>query len=433
MTTIISVINLGKAYKQYQTRWSRFAEWFLPRNNTRYQLKWVLKNINFKVNAGESIALMGINGAGKSTLLKMITGTTQPTCGYVEKTGRISALLELGMGFHPDFTGRQNVYMSGQLNGLNVHEIDHIMPDIEDFAEIGEYIDQPVRIYSSGMYIRLAFSIATAVRPEILIVDEALSVGDAYFQAKCYKRISTYREAGTTLLFVSHNPSDVVKNCERAILLRDGHIAADGISRDVTNLYMDILFGEKKSFCTNTNLVKENFKKVMDTTAKDIFFTRPGYNKNEYRWGKGGASILDYKIVVNNEEFPSTIECGMLTDFYFKVRFEKNFAEVVPGFLLKTLEGIFLYGTNSFFAKDKIVCLQAQAGNIFVYKFSLRVHLNEGNYLVSFGISSGSPLQELVPLDRRYDSVIICVRRDPQFWGIVDLNASFSYVSLGPQ
>ena len=189
----ITVTDLGKAYKQYPTRWARLAEWVLPGSKLRHHLKWVMQGVNFTVRPGEAVGIIGINGAGKSTLLKMITGTTQPTTGSVVMSGRVAALLELGMGFHPDFTGRQNVFMAGQLLGYSVEDLARLMPDIEAFAEIGDYIDQPVRMYSSGMQMRLAFSVATAVRPDILIVDEALYVGDVFFQAKCYRRMEEIR------------------------------------------------------------------------------------------------------------------------------------------------------------------------------------------------------------------------------------------------
>lgn len=285
---IISVSNLGKAYKQYPSRWSRLAEWLTPGHRPRHSLKWVLQDINFTIKPGEAVAIMGINGAGKSTLLKMITGTTQPTVGGVHITGRVAALLELGMGFHPDFTGRQNAFMAGQLLGFSVDEIDQLMPEIEAFADIGEYIDRPVRVYSSGMQVRLAFSVATAVRPDVLIVDEALSVGDAYFQAKCYRRVAEYKAAGTTLLLVSHNPGDVVKHCERAILLKNGRISADGPSREVSNLYLDELFG-KKAPTTTSRSFSQTTTGLLPSGMVDEFHTRPGYNKDEHRWGQGGG------------------------------------------------------------------------------------------------------------------------------------------------
>src|SRR5690554_2159657 len=226
--TAIRVRGLGKAYKQYPGRWARLAEWVLPGNRPRHHLHWVLQDISFDVPRGKAVAILGANGAGKSTLLKLITGTTHPTIGDIEVDGRIAALLELGMGFHPDFTGRQNLFMAGQLQGLTAPQIEQALPEIEQFAAIGDYIDQPVRVYSSGMQVRLAFALATAVRPEILIVDEALSVGDAAFQRKCFRRINEFLEQGTTLLFVTHDLDAVKKLCSHAIFLQHGRIAAQG-------------------------------------------------------------------------------------------------------------------------------------------------------------------------------------------------------------
>src|SRR5476651_2867714 len=237
----ITVKQLGKAYKQYPTRWSRLAEWLLPMRGPRHQLKWILSDINFHVAAGEAVGLIGVNGAGKSTLLKLITGTTQASSGSVSVGGRVAALLELGMGFHPDFTGRQNVYMAGQLNGLSVTEIDALMADIEAFAEIGDYIEQPVRVYSSGMQMRLAFSVATVRRPDVLIVDEALSVGDAYFQHKSFERIRQFRQQGTTLLIVSHDRSAIQAICDRAILLNAGRLELEGSPEAIFDYYNALL------------------------------------------------------------------------------------------------------------------------------------------------------------------------------------------------
>ena len=421
----ISVTNLGKAYKQYSTRWSRLAEWVLPGHKLRHTLTWVLQDINFTVQPGEAVGIIGINGAGKSTLLKMITGTTQPTTGSVHITGRVAALLELGMGFHPDFTGRQNAFMAGQLLGYSVEEIAHLMPEIEAFAEIGNYIDQPVRVYSSGMQVRLAFSVATMVRPDILIVDEALSVGDAYFQAKCYQRIAQFKEQGTTLIFVSHSPGDVVKHCERAIMLKNGRIELDGTSRAVSNRYLDELFGKRREVDAAQPAADHPAELEILNGLNDEFHTRPGYYREEHRWGHGGGAILDYLIVAEGQQYPSRIEGNAIADFYFKARFDADFDNVVPGFLIKTLEGIFLYGTNSFVSTQGRENISACAGDVKVFKFSLPLTLNEGHYLVSFGISSGSPMQELIPLDRRYDSVLLHVGRAQQFWGIVDMEASF--------
>ena len=422
----ITVQNLGKAYKQYPTRWSRLAEWIDPRGKPRHQLHWVLKDINFSVSPGEAVGIIGVNGAGKSTLLKMITGTTQPTTGSVQINGRVAALLELGMGFHPDFTGRQNAYMAGQLLGYSVEEIAALMPEIEAFAEIGDYIDQPMRVYSSGMQVCLAFSVATMSRPDILIVDEALSVGDAYFQAKCYTRINQFKQDGTTLVLVSHSPGDVVKHCERAIFLKDGEIRLDASSRDATNIYLDELFGKCKARDAEEITAEiENRPSEIFYGEAENFHTRPGYRKEEYRWGQGGATILDYSIISEGQHYPPQIESNALTDFYFKTRFNADFDSIVPGLLIKTLEGIFLYGTNSFISSQNASPIPAKNGDLMVFRFSLPMSLNEGYYLVSFGVSSGDPQNELIPLDRRYDSVLIHVTRSLQFWGIVDLAAKF--------
>lgn len=428
----IVVSNLGKAYKQYPTRWSRLLEWMTFGHKPRHTLKWVLEDISFSVNPGEAVGIVGVNGAGKSTLLKIITGTTQPSTGSVRISGRIAALLELGMGFHPDFTGRQNVLMAGQLQGLTIDEVTSLMPEIERFADIGDYIDQPVRVYSSGMQVRLAFSVATAVRPDILIVDEALSVGDAYFQAKCYQRIGQFKELGTTLLLVSHSAGDVVKHCDRAIMLKNGRIDQDGSSRAVTNRYLDALFGKRSDADADIGL-QPNEEKALELYelegVGDEFHSRPGYRKEEHRWGHGGAAILDYLIVANGQKYPSRIEGNATVDFYFKVRFDADFGSVVPGFLIKTLEGIFLYGTNSFISSHGREQVAAREGEVMTFRFSMPLNLNEGYYLVSFGISSGDPLKELMPLDRRYDSVLLHVGRSMQFWGIVDLEASFDVSS----
>lgn len=423
----ITALKLGKAYKVYPSRFARLKEWLIPFSKPRHTLKWVLQDISFNIKPGEAVGIIGVNGAGKSTLLKMLTGTTQPTTGSVQTTGRVAALLELGIGFHPEFTGRQNAVMAGQLLGMRVKEILQLMPQIEDFSEIGDYMDHPVRVYSSGMQMRLAFSVAIARRPDILIVDEALSVGDAYFQAKCFQKIAQFKELGTTLILVSHNVGDIVKHCERAILLQKGQVAVDDSSQIVTNHYLDELFGKRpQENFPEKGKVEGNLLELV-LPQFDVFHTRPGYRKEEHRWGHGGAAILDYLIVSGGDSYPSRIEGNAAADFHIKVRFDRDFANIVPGLLVKTLEGIFLYGTNSFVSSAGRTSLSAMAGDVKIFKFSLPMTLNEGHYLISFGISCGNPLNELIPLDRRYDSVIVHIGRAMQLWGIVDLRASFEH------
>lgn len=423
--SLVTVRNLGKAYRSYRSEWQRIARWFfIPLKPSAEH--WILDDVSFTIEAGEAIGIVGKNGAGKSTLLKMITGTLQPTRGHVQINGRISAILELGMGFNPELTGRQNVTHVAGLMGFSAEDIERVMPELEAFAEIGEYFDTHVRTYSSGMQMRIAFAVATAFRPDVLIVDEALSVGDAYFQAKCYKRIAEFKAQGTALILVSHSPGDVVKHCERAIMLKDGRVEMDGASRDVTNRYLDELFGKSPVLKAASAEVDQTFSSQMLESDKDEFHTRPGYRKEEYRWGHKGATILDYLTVCDGKQYPSQIESNSPVDFYFKVRFEEDYDSVVPGFLLKTLEGIFLYGTNSFLAGRGAETIRARAGEIKVFRFSVPMHLNDGHYLVSFGVSSGDPLHDLQPLDRRYDSVLLNVSRSMQFSGIVDMRSTFS-------
>ena len=234
---VITVRGVGKSYRRYPRPSHRLWEWVSGGRVVRHETFWALREVDFSVAEGESIGVIGLNGAGKSTLLKILTGTTRPTEGEVQVRGRTAALLELGLGFHPDFTGRQNAMMAGQLMGLATPQLAALMPEIEAFAEIGPYVDQPIRTYSTGMTVRLAFAVATATRPEILIIDEALSVGDAYFQHKCVQRIREFQAAGTTILFVSHDPVAVRTLCRRALLLDAGRLIQDGPSDLVLDYY----------------------------------------------------------------------------------------------------------------------------------------------------------------------------------------------------
>lgn len=425
--TVLSVKNLGKVFRTYRSEWHRFGRWFgmklAPAEET-----WVLRHISFDIQPGESIGIVGQNGAGKSTLLKIIAGTLQTTEGQVQKNGRIAAILELGMGFNPELTGRQNVYHAAGLMGFEPAQIDAAMPDIETFAEIGDYFDEPVRTYSSGMQMRVAFAVATAWRPEILIVDEALSVGDAYFQAKCFQRINEFKEQGMTFVLVSHNVTELVKHCKRAIMLKNGRVEIDGSAREVSNRYLDDLFGKSATNLDAETSVEPEAVHSMLSGLEDEFHTRPGYHANEHRWGHGGAQILDYLIVANGQQYPSQIKTHSKARFYFKVRFDADFENVVPGFLIKTHEGMYLYGTNSFLSSRGQVNISAKAGDVKVFNFSLPLALNKGHYMISFGISSGDPQGELLPLERRYDAVMLHIDAAMPFVGIVDFEAAFRSV-----
>lgn len=305
----IKVHNVGKAYKQYTSKTGRLVEWISPFNTVKHKLKWILQDISFNVEPGEALGIIGINGAGKSTLLKLITGTAKPTCGDIALSGRVAALLELGMGFHSDFTGRQNVYMSGQLLGISVEKITELMPEIEEFAEIGDYIDQPVRVYSSGMQVRLAFSVATAIRPDILIVDEALSVGDAYFQHKSFERIREFRKLGTTLLLVSHDKQAIQSICDRAILLNKGRIEMEGEPESVMDYY-NALLADKQNL--SIRQVENN-------------------GKLQTRSGSGEASITDIRLLNDEGESIEVATVGQPVNLQVKVHINEALPELVVG------------------------------------------------------------------------------------------------------
>ena len=236
MSGELHVQNLGKSYRQWGSEWRRMVSWFAPAIRPREE-HWVLKDVTFSVGPGETVGIVGQNGAGKSTLLKLITGTTRPTQGQVQLRGRVAAILELGMGFNPDLTGRQNAYHSAGLMGHSQADIERTMPEIEAFAEVGEYFDQPVRTYSSGMQMRVAFSVATAFKPDLLIVDEALSVGDSYFQHKSFDRIRQFRNEGVSIMLVTHGMGDVRTLCDRVILLDKGNVLKDGQPDEVVDYY----------------------------------------------------------------------------------------------------------------------------------------------------------------------------------------------------
>ncbi len=363
----IVVEGVGKAYKQYSGRWSRLLEWLVPTwcgGRPRHQQKWVLQDISFSVEPGEAIGIVGVNGAGKSTLLKMITGTTQPTVGRVHTTGRVAALLELGMGFHPDFTGRQNAMMAGQLLGLSAGELERWMPEIISFAEIGDYIEQPVRVYSSGMQMRLAFSVACAKRPDILIVDEALSVGDTYFQHKSFERIRSFCRQGTTLLMVSHDKGAVQGICDRAILLDAGRLSMQG-APDAVMDYYNALLAERD---VSTVRQQQTDQGQVQTAS-----------------GSGEARIDDvYLLDEGSGARLESVNVGQSIALVVDAHIEKDLPEVVLGYAIKDRWGQTIYGTNTHHLHAPLK--ELRAGERLQYRFRFPANLGAGSYSMSIAL-----------------------------------------------
>lgn len=363
----ISVKGLSKAYKHYDNRWFRLGDWLWPSAKKWHRLNWVLQNLSFEVQAGEAVGIIGVNGAGKSTLLKIITGTTQATTGQVQLQGRVSALLELGMGFHPDFTGRQNVIMAAQLMGLSTEEALALMPDIEAFAEIGAYIDSPVRIYSSGMQMRLAFSVATAVRPDILIVDEALSVGDAYFQHKSFERIRQFQKSGTTLLLVSHDKAAIQSICNRAILLSQGCMVMEGEPEQVMNHYNAML---------------------ADATGDSIQLQTTAAGHTSTRSGTGDVVIQQLRLLNEHGADIEVVQTGQKVSMQLLAQVQNPVAELVVGVMLKDRLGQVVFGVNTFHSHQVLTDLKP--AQTVVFNFDFEANLGPGHYSVTVALHAGS-------------------------------------------
>lgn len=422
----IRAIGLGKAYKRYSHKWGRAAEWF--GRGPRHQPIWVLQDIDLEIAAGEAVGIIGINGAGKSTLLKLITGTSQPTAGRVDTSGRIAALLELGIGFHPEFTGRQNAVNAARLAGLDPQTIGACLPEIEAFADIGDYLDQPLRTYSSGMQVRLAFAVATAVRPDILVIDEALAVGDIFFQQKCFERIRNFREAGTTLLFVSHAMNTVYSLCDRAVLLDHGRILRDGSPREVIDLYnaraiastepgeLQVAGAEPETQPPVAQPDDESAEPRGDGGA-EIPAETPG------SYTRGRLAIESVTILCDGAPVRTLIADTEL-HLRVRVRFDAPYQDPHIGFQLRDRRGEVLYRSHTHGLGLKVGAVAA--GERIQATFRFRVSLIAADYSVTVGVADGGVPGGHVTtsLIRRQDAAQFSIIRnmDGDYWdGLLDL------------
>jgi lipopolysaccharide transport system ATP-binding protein len=320
---LVLVQNISKLYRLYRRPSDRLRE-LLPGTRPLHSDFWALRDISFSVEKGETLSLVGPNGCGKSTLLQIVSGILQPTTGRVVTRGRIAALLELGAGFNPEFSGRENVYLNGEIMGLTRAEIDRAMPSIESFAEIGEFMERPVKEYSSGMYVRLAFSTAIHVDPEILIVDEALAVGDAVFANRCVRKFQELRERKITVLFVSHDLGLVKQLSDRAILLLHGRIEAQGAPKDVINRYIGLVLEKQQTAAKKEDRLASSF-----------------------RHGDGTSQILSVEIRNRAGDLVSSVPSGEPLTVRVRSRFQREIADPMVGILIRTRIGMDVYGTNT--------------------------------------------------------------------------------------
>ncbi|MEN1832200.1 ABC transporter ATP-binding protein [Pseudomonas lijiangensis] len=436
----ISVRDVSKCFYAYDKPVDRLLHSLVPRVQSMLGLPartygrefWALRNIDFDVAKGETVAVVGRNGSGKSTLLQIICGTLIPTGGAVQTQGRVAALLELGSGFNPEFTGRENVYLNASVLGLDREEVDRRFSAIADFADIGEFIDQQVKTYSSGMAVRLAFAVQAQVDPQVLIVDEALSVGDAKFQAKCFERLRQLKQNGTSILLVTHASEQVVTHCNRAILLDRGHVEMIGASRPVINRYMDLLFGRDRRVepelpkqPASLQTPRHDHDPVL-SFEHDAYSSRAGFNPHEYRWGDGAASLQDFHLAANGRAFPASIEPGDDVVLHLAICFNRTISNPVLGFTIKTKEGVTVYGTNSYL----LGCASSQdlynGGSRLKACMKFTNRLASGDYFISIGVASREG-EDIVPHDRRYDSIHFVVAPTSTLFGLVDLAVTMDF------
>jgi ABC-type polysaccharide/polyol phosphate transport system ATPase subunit len=343
MPPALRVEGVSKQYRIYDRPVDRLKESLTRGHWKTHREFWALHDISFEVEAGTTTGIIGPNGSGKSTLLQIITGTLEPTHGTVSHEGRIAALLELGAGFNPEFTGIENVFMNASLMGLSKAETERLLPEIASFAEIGEFIHQPLKMYSSGMYIRLAFAAAIAVSPQILIIDEALSVGDAVFQHRCTRRIKEMQEAGTTILFVSHDPGAIRALCSRAILLHGGRVEADGAPAEVLDRYQKVIMAQEAAYAeaqlARVQETTEQAVAALDDDDAALQFT--------YRHGNLNAEILRVDLLDASQRPVTMVDSGQLVHLRVRVIFHEDLEDPVYGFIIRNRHGINLYGTNT--------------------------------------------------------------------------------------
>lgn len=363
--SVLRAEGISKSFRTHRSEWHRILSWFVPAGRFRNE-KRILHDIDFQVGAGEAVGIVGQNGAGKSTLLKILAGTMQPTGGKVHVDGRVAALLELGMGFNPDMTGRANALNTAGLMGFSRAQAETALPGIEAFAEIGDYFDQPIRIYSSGMQVRLAFAVATAFRPEILIVDEALSVGDAYFQHKSFERIREFRAAGTTLLLVSHDRAAIVSLCDRAILIDKGTIRMDGHPESVLDFYNAII-AEKEGYT------------VSQTVGAD--------GRARTTSGTGEAAIDKVVLLDDTGTETDILKVGARVTLRVDVGLVADIAGLVVGYMIKDRLGQPVFGTNTHHLGRAMPALKG--GEKLSLRFTFDVNFGEGNYSLAVALHEG--------------------------------------------
>lgn len=424
----IQVKGLEKAYKLYDKPSDRLKEALGFGRKKRYKEHYALKGVDMTIYQGETVGIIGTNGSGKSTILKIITGVLNPTGGSVHVNGRISALLELGAGFNMEYNGIENIYLNGTMIGFSKKEIDAKMDDILNFADIGDYVYQPVKTYSSGMFVRLAFAVAINIEPEILIVDEALSVGDVFFQAKCYHKFEEFKEMGKTIVFVSHDLSSISKYCDRVVLLNQGVKLGEGSPKEMIDAYKQVLVGQYVPAADDQSLLSD--KEITAAAAAAADTVKGEVNPELLEYGTKDALITGYKITDDMGRETSALLKGKECTITMQVHFEHDIEAPIFAFTIKNIKGVEITGTNTMV--EKAFLSPVRAGSDMEITFTQKIDLQGGEYLLSFGVT-GFEKEEFQVYHRLYDVMNMTVISDKDTVGYYDMNSRVVVKELSQQ
>ncbi len=422
----IRVDDVSKLYKLYDKPSDRLKESLGLTRKKLYKEHYALHNVSFDVKRGETVGIIGTNGSGKSTILKIITGVLNPSGGHVEIDGRISALLELGAGFNMEYTGIENIYLNGTMIGFSREEIDAKMQDILDFADIGDFVHQPVKTYSSGMFVRLAFAVAINIDPEILIVDEALSVGDVFFQAKCYKKFEDFKKMGKTILFVSHDLGSISKYCDRVVLLNRGKKLAEGTPKEMVSMYKRIMVNQDKAEeiaahqMDMSSLEEDDEKEIKEAACEGQWKNHYNLNPDVDEYGNGAAEIEDFAIIDENGNYTNAIVKGTRFRLKSKVKFKQDIHDPIFTYTFKNIQGVAITGTNTMYEKKDVPL--AKEGETYVATFEQDMFLQGGEYLLSMSCT-GYRDGEFQVYHRLYDVCNVTVVSDKNTVGFYDMNS----------
>lgn len=424
---VVELNGLSKCYWSYKRPIQRLWAALFPEKQSGKAF-WALSDVSFSVMPGETVGLVGKNGAGKSTLLQLITGILQPTKGSYKTSGRVSALLELGAGFNPEFTGLENARLNASLMGLTQQEFTEALPDIIEFSGLGDYIERPVKTYSSGMFVRLAFAVAINMRPDVLIIDEALAVGDIRFQSKCFRRLDALKAKGVSILFVTHSTESIIKYCDRAVLIDEGKLVQIGEPKDVVQRYMEMMFDSDVNRIDRAMDASAQHDSDLDPNI-DYCPQQLGYNANEERWGDLRAKIFHYELLVDNK-----LNCraysGQRLCLRYKVAFFEALEGVIFGMTIKLASGETVYATNTRLQESDVGGLDDlsgyQQGEQVQISFTFEANLLPSDYFISLGVAQDHTDKDNIAIDRRYDMVHLQIDSigPAKAFGIAELNAT---------